>query len=156
MGHLRHSAVELDAAADQTIGTDREQPRNLIALHVEIGEGQRPGIVCAEHPIGSSPEAGLMRLDTDSQCRDAVRLELPDRRRSTPVDDPRGQMPEEVEDQRTGEALEELGRLRADAGQRRYWRKELVEDGGTHKRCLYPRGDTAKGTPRYLFIRDSP
>ena len=57
-------------------------------------------------------------------------------------------MPDEIEDERTGEALEQLGRLRADAGKHRNRRKQLVEDGGTHKRCLYPREGTAKGTPK--------
>jgi antitoxin CptB len=47
-------------------------------------------------------------------------------------------VPDEVEYKRAGEALEQLGRLRAHAGKRRHRRKQLIEDGRTHKACLYP------------------
>ena len=56
-----------------------------------------------------------------------------------PVDDTGGQMPQQIYDKRAGEALEQLGDLRADAGERRHWRKQLVEDGRTHSASLYPR-----------------
>ena len=156
VGHLRHAPVELDAAADDTLGADREQPRELIALHIKINEGQRAGAVCAQHAVGPAPEARLVRLDAHRDCRDAVGLERADGRRGAAVDDAARQMPDKVEDERAGEALEQLGRLRADAGQRRHRRKQLVEDGGTHPRCLYPREGIAKGRPRDLTIRNSP
>jgi hypothetical protein len=54
-------------------------------------------------------------------------------------------MPDEVEDKRAGKTLEQLRYLRADAGNRGYRRKQFVEDGGTHKRYLYPREGYRQG-----------
>jgi len=55
-------------------------------------------------------------------------------------------VPQQIDDKRTGEALEELGELRADTGERGHRREQQIEDGGTHNGSLYPRGDTAKST----------
>ena len=51
-----------------------------------------------------------------------------------------------IEEERSGEALEQLGRLRTDAGKRRHRRKQLIEDSRTHKASLYPGQGTAKGS----------
>src|ERR1700749_3367661 len=99
MSHLWHAAIELDSATNDALGADRQQPSELVALHVEIDQCQCAGIVGTEHPIRASPEAGLMGLDAHRECCDPVRLELPDRRRGAPVDDPGWQMPDEVKDQ---------------------------------------------------------
>ena len=48
---LRHAAVELDEAADDTFGADRQQPRQLVAPDVEVDQGQGAGIIGAKHPI---------------------------------------------------------------------------------------------------------
>ena len=45
-----------------------------------------------------------------------------------------------------GEALEQLGELRPNAGQGGHRREERIEDGGTHKGSLYPRRGIAKST----------
>ena len=139
MRHLRHAAVELDAAAEDALGADRQQARKLVTFHVEIDQGQCAGVVGAQHAVRSTAEARLMRLDADRDRRDLVRLERADRRRGAPVDNAARQMPDEVQDERAGEALEQLCYLRADAGNRGYRRKQLIEDGGTHKASLYPR-----------------
>jgi hypothetical protein len=86
-----------------------------------------------------------VRFDAHRKRRDMVRLELPHRWRGAPVDNAARQMPDEIEDERAGETLEQLCYLRADAGEHRYWRKQLVEDGGTHKRCLYRREGYRQG-----------
>ena len=87
----------------------------------------------------------LVRLHPHRKGRDLVRLQFPDRRRGTAVDNACRQMPEEVEHQRTGEAFEQLCQLRADAGKCRQRREQLVEDGGTHKASLYPRQGYRQG-----------
>ena len=93
----------------------------------------------------------LVRLHAHRKGSD-LGLQFPDRRRGTAVDDTGWQMPQEVEHQRTGEALEQLCQLRADAGKCRQRREQLVEDGGTHKASLYPRqgyrqGDEVTSSP---------
>ena len=90
--------------------------------------------------------ARLVRLDTHRNGHDSIRLESGDRRRFAPVDDATRQMPYEVDDERPRHALEQLRQLRADAGERGHRRKQLIEEGGTHKGFLYTRTGTAKGT----------
>ena len=70
--------------------------------------------------------------------------EIADRRRGTAVDDPGGQVPQEIDDQRPGEAIEQLCQLRADARQQRDRCEQSIEDGGTHPNSLYLRDGTAK------------
>ncbi len=132
MRHLRHAAVELDTAADDALGADREKTRELVALHVEIDQRQRAGVVGAQHAVRPAPEARLVRFDAHSNRRDSVRLERADRRRGAPVDNAARQMPEKIEDERAGETLEQFCRLQADAGKHGNRRKQFVEDGGTH------------------------
>ena len=90
--------------------------------------------------------AGLVRLDAHRDGHDLVGLQFLDRRRGAAVDDAARQVPQEVDDERTGQALEQLAELRADAGERRHRREQRVEDGGTHNGSLYPRRGTAKST----------
>ena len=87
----------------------------------------------------------LVRLHTHRKGRDLMGLQFLDRRRGTTVDDAARQMPQEIEHQRPGEALEQLCQLRADAGKCRQRREQLVEDGGTHKASLYPRQGYRQG-----------
>ena len=108
VSHLRHAAVELDAAADDALGADRQQPRKLIALHVEIDQASRSRCCRCTAPGKAGAQARLMCLDAHRDRRDPVRLERADRRRGAPVDDAARQMPDEVEDERAGEALEQL------------------------------------------------
>src|SRR5271166_2510553 len=85
MRHLRHAAIKFDAAAYNPLGVDREQPCELVAFYVEINERQYAGVVGAEHPIGASPVAGLVRLDAHRERRNMVGLERADRRRGAPA-----------------------------------------------------------------------
>ena len=62
------------------------------------------------------------------------------------IDDSARQMPQEIDDEWARQPLERLAKLRPDAGQRGYRRKKPVEDGGTHKTCLYREIGTAKHT----------
>jgi len=139
MRHLRHAAVELDPPADDALGADRQQPGELVALHIEINEGQGPGVVGADHPVRASPETGLVRFDAYGERCNTVGFERPDSWRGPPVDDTARQVPQQIDDERSGKALEQLGRLRANAWERGHRRKQLVEDGGTHSASLYPR-----------------
>src|SRR5262249_4797609 len=122
------------------------EPCQVVALDVKIGQSQPPGWVGADYPIGPRAAAGLMRLDPHRDRHDLVGLQLLDRRRGAAIDDAARQVPQEIDDKRTGKALEHLGGWRADPGERRPGREERIEDGGTHKGSLYPRGGTAKST----------
>ncbi len=93
VGDLGSAVVELDAAADDPLGADRQQPRELVAPHIEIDQGQGPGVVGAQHPVGASSVTGLMRLDAHRDRHDLVGLEGPHRRRRAPVDDAARQVP---------------------------------------------------------------
>ena len=148
VGDLGRPVVELDPAADHPLGADRQQARKVVALDVEIGQGQPPGRVGADHPVGPGTMAviGVVRLDAHRDGHDLVGAQLADRRRGAPVDDAARQMPQQVDDERSGEALEELGELRADAGKRGDGCEERIEDGGTHKGSLYRCSGTAKTT----------
>jgi antitoxin CptB len=55
-------------------------------------------------------------------------------------------MPQQIDDERAGDAVEELGELRPDAGQHRDRRKQSVEDGGSHAGSLYLPDTSAKST----------
>ena len=87
MRHLRHAVVELDPAADDPLGADRKQARQIVAFDVEVDEGQGPGVVGAEHPVRPAPDARFVRLDPHLQGDDLVGFEVADRGRRTAVDD---------------------------------------------------------------------
>ena len=146
VGDLGCTAIELDATADHALGADRQEAREVVALDVEIGQGQSPGRVSANYPIGPRAAAGLVHLDAHRDGHDLVGLQLLDRRRSPAVDDAARQMPQEVDDERAGEAFEQLGELRTDAGERCHRREQQIEDGRTHTGSLYPRRGNAKST----------
>ena len=134
MRHLRRAVVELDLAADDALGADREEAGEIVAFDVEIDERQDAGVVGAHHPVGAPAHAGLVRLDPDLEGHDAVGFERRDRRRGAAVDDARRQVPQQIDDERPRQPLEQAPELRPDAGERRHRRKEPVEDGGTQGR----------------------
>ena len=115
MGDLGCTVVEFDPPADDPLGADREQPREIVALEVEVSQGQPPGRVGADHPVGPRTVAGLVRLDPHRDRHDLVWLQVLDRRRGAAIDDAARQVPQQVDDERTGKALEELCELLADA-----------------------------------------
>ncbi len=72
-------------------------------------------------------------LDGDHRVRPVARVERTERRRRAAVDQPDRQMPQQVDDERAGGALDQAAELRPDAGQCRHRREEPVEKGGAHK-----------------------
>ena len=108
----------------------------MVALHVEIDEGQGAGAVAAQHPVGPAAEAGLValdpRLDGDDRVGPVARIEGADRGRGAAVDEPHRQMPQQVDDQRARRLLDQAAELRPDAGQHRHRREQRVEKGGAH------------------------
>ena len=134
--HLRPAAVVIDRAADDALGPDRQQALQLIASGAEIDQRQGAGAVRAMHPVGAAAETGLVTLDPDLQRDDGVGpvawVELADRRRGTAIDNTRWKMPQQIDDEGAGGALDQAPELRPDPGQDRNRRKQPVEKGGTH------------------------
>ena len=111
MGDLGRAVVELNPPADHALGADRQEAREVIALDVEIGQGQPPGRVGANDPIGPRAAAGLVRLDPHRNGDDLIGLQVLDRRRGAAIDNSTRQMPQQIDDERTRETLEQLGEL---------------------------------------------
>ncbi len=137
VGHLRHAVVVLDLAADHPLGADRQEALQVVALDVEIDQHQRARRIADEHPIGPPPNPGLVTFDlgldrNDRAGRPIARVERADLRRGAAVDDPRRQVPQQIDDIGAGGALDEAPELRPDAGQCRHRGEERVEEGGTH------------------------
>ncbi len=130
--HLRRPVVELDSAADDPLAADRQHARQIVALDVEIDERQAPGAFGAEDPVRPLAVAGLVPLDPQPNRNDRFMLGVPQCGRRPPVDDAGRQAPDEVDDGRTRQPLEQFRRWRADARERRHRREQPVEDGGTH------------------------
>src|SRR5262249_18391031 len=129
---LRNADIELDLATDDAFAADRQQALQVVALDVEIDERDEPGPVVAGDAVRPAAHAGVMALDLELQCDDAVVLELADRRRRAAVDKPGRQVPQQVDDQPSGGALDEPAELWSDARQRRHRRKKPVEKGRAH------------------------
>ena len=137
MGDLRHAVVVVDPAADHPLRADRQQPLQIVALHVEIDEHQGAGRIADKHPIGSASVAGLMALylglDSDDGIGGPIAgMERTDRGRCAAVDQPRRQVPQEIDDIGPGRTLDEAAKLRPDAGQHRHRREQPVERSGAH------------------------
>jgi hypothetical protein len=60
---LRHAVVVLDTAADDPLGADRQEPRQVVALDVEVDQHQRAAHVGDKNPVGPAPHARLVPLD---------------------------------------------------------------------------------------------
>src|SRR5439155_10181414 len=136
MRDLWPAVVVIDRAADDALGADRQQPLQMVAFDAEINEAQRAGAVRAVDPIGAPAKTGFMPLDADLQrddwARPVARIELAERRRGAAIDDPDRQMPQPIDAERAGGALDEPAELRSDAGQYRDRRKEPIEQSGAH------------------------
>ena len=65
VGDLRDAAIELDLAADDPLGADREKPLQVIALDVEIDQRQEAGTVKADYAVRAPAHARLVAFDLD-------------------------------------------------------------------------------------------
>jgi hypothetical protein len=106
----------LDAAADQPLGADRQQLRQEVALGVKIDEMKKAGLVGAADPRRPIALAGQMRVDPDPQRRDRPGRRLAHLRCEAAVDQAARQVPQEVDDRRSDQPLDQDAETRSDAG----------------------------------------
>ncbi len=132
---------------------DRQQPLEIIALGVEEDEMQEPGLVAAAHAVGLARIGRpLMRIDRHRDGRDGARRRVRHLGREAAVDDVDRQVPEQIDDMRPGELLEQLAEARPharQAGDRREQREQdLGAQGRRGCRAHFPPGAGGKRRAR--------
>jgi hypothetical protein len=146
MGDLRRAAVVLDLAADDAGGADRQGLLQVVDARMEEHQLDRTGIVAADHLVGRAGAARRdMSLDAQRQGRDHAVRRGRDLGGEAAVDQARRQVPQQVDDVRAGQLLDQLAEPRPDAGQRRDRGEQREQDLRTHVvRNRLAKGLTAK------------
>src|SRR5258708_36981282 len=102
----------LDPAADDSRRPERQLAREVVGLGVKEDEVKETGVIAAAHAVGTFAMARQMAVDLDGERCDCARGCLAHLGGGTAVDDPGRQMPEQIDDLRSGKPFEELSQAR--------------------------------------------
>ena len=148
MRHLQLVAVALDAPRHVALLADGKLPLDELALGVEEHEVELSRLVLDPHLVGRAVVAARRRVvleDAHLERGDRARHGLGDGRLGAPVDDAVGQVPQQIEHARLGDAGRQVDAFahqqdqpRTDAGQRLQRGEEGRQLDGPHGR-LRPR-----------------
>ena len=127
MHHLDLAAVVLDAPAHHAHGSFGQPLAEPVALCVEEDQGEGSRLVGAIDPGGAAPVGrGLVLIDPYRERRRGVGHGFGNLRCMAPVDQPGGEMPEQVQHERPGQTFEGRAGAGADPRQHRRWREQWV------------------------------
>jgi hypothetical protein len=131
VGDLDLIVEVLDPATDDTRRPERQLAREVVGLGVKEDEVKETGVIAAAHSVGTFAMARQMAVDLDGErCNCACRC-FPHLGGETAVDDPGGQMPEQIDDRRSGEPFEKPSQTRTDARKRDHRRIKRKQNLGT-------------------------
>ena len=141
MQHLQVAVVERRNAGDVTQLALGQELLQIIFARVEIGDGQRVGVIARLDIVGRARAIGRRRpmpVDGDGESDDRVGLDVGQLRLIAPVDETARHVKQQIDDARRlafapDEAAEYLLKLRADARQGGQWRKQRIEHRRTHR-----------------------
>ena len=132
--HLDLGAEALDAAADDAQLAHRQRLVQVVLARVEEHQIKLPGIVGATHLVGEAPGGRRkVRVDAYGDGGDTAARRLGDLGRETAVDQPAGQVPQEVGNPRPGDSGDELADAGTDAAKRRDLGEQGKQDIGAHR-----------------------
>ena len=110
MHHLQPFAECIDHAADQARFSGRQDLQQVLRPGVEEHQDQLAAVVGAEDAIGAAARSWRVVFENaDAQRRRPARLDAGDRWRKPPIDDRLRQMPEQIDDARSGQLAQGLG-----------------------------------------------
>jgi hypothetical protein len=119
--HVELAAEALDAAADRTHLAERQGPQQVVLTRVEEYEIDVAGRIRAAHLVGLARVVRLhVSLDPHHDGRDDAALGGRQMRLMAPVDQPGRQVPDDVDDQRSGQLFHQLRKPLTDARQTGY------------------------------------
>jgi len=137
MNHLPHAVPEFELAGDDSIGADRHGLEEMADIGVEEGQVHIAGLVFHQDAIGRFGLSGSGRAmlgDAGREGRDLTERSIGDRGARPSVDRGCREMKQQVDHAGAArlvaeQLVERLGRLGADARQRRHRSKQRIENG---------------------------
>ncbi len=163
MHHLAHALPQLELAGDDAVGADRQGLQQMADIGMEEDQRDVPGLILDEDAVGRLALAGRRRAvlgDARREGGDAADRGIDDGRARATVDSAHRQVEQEIDDAGAArlvahELVERLGRLGADAWQRRHRGKQRIEQGGAHAATRLVSGVRRFAAVRPLTSRDA-
>ena len=135
VGHLQFLAVAFDDTADHPHRADRQHLLQVVGTGVKEHQHQVAGVVGASDLVGLAG-AGVRRrlvdIDPDRERRHHSGAGIRDLGRIAAVDQPRRQVPQQMDHPRADQTFEQLSDTRPGAGEGAQRRKQRIEGFGTH------------------------